>query len=166
MTFSKKYQTGVILPASLLLVIIVSLVGSLIYLQQKPTNFQSKAASSRIAGLTSQNATVQIKSGTDDVNEVNGRRDTSNNSQVWYGTGGSSSRSYTGLRFADISVPKGATISSAVIQIFSIGDQTVKISLRTRGNNTANSQPFGPTERFSSRPQTVSQVNTSITVLE
>ncbi|HEX7432724.1 MAG TPA: hypothetical protein VF326_03640, partial [Anaerolineaceae bacterium] len=62
--------------------------------------------------LAAQNsATFQIINGSDDVNQ-DGTTFKSHRSTIWLGNTTSTTSSYTGLRFTNVSLPKGATITS------------------------------------------------------
>ncbi len=70
----------------------------------------------RTAAVLATTTTFQVSASSDDVNE-DGSTFTSNASTVWLGTGGSTTSSYAGLRFANVSIPAGATITSAKLNV-------------------------------------------------
>jgi hypothetical protein len=101
----------------------------------------------------SQTITLQINDANNDVNEVN---DTLNASQpaIWIGNGGSTTTSYTGLRFTNVSIPRGATITSAYLQFYSAQSQWILLNLQLSAEAADNSQPFVSNSRPSQRPLT------------
>lgn len=66
--------------------------------------------------------TSQISAETDDVNEDDTNGDENSElvttSQVWTGTGQSPQHSYTGLRFNNLNIPRGAQITAADIDMY------------------------------------------------
>ena len=46
---------------------------------------------------------------------------------VWLGNAASTTSSYTGLRFTNVTVPPGATITAAHLEVYSSQDQWISI---------------------------------------
>ncbi len=61
-------------------------------------------------------ATFQIAASGDDVNQE-GTSLTTNGNPMWIGTGSSATSSYVGLRFAGVTIPRNATITSARLEV-------------------------------------------------
>jgi PKD repeat protein len=101
--------------------------------------------------------TAQVTASADDVNEVNGTL-TTNAGTVWLGNGGSTTTSYTGLRFRNVSIPAGATISSAYLQVCSSQSQRIGLSFNLAADAAGNSVVFSQSSRPSRRTQTTSVV--------
>jgi N-acetylneuraminic acid mutarotase len=104
------------------------------------------------------NASFQVSAISNDVNEVNGELQASNY-VVWLGTGASTTTSYTGLRFTGVSIPRGATIVSAQLQVYSPTSSSLSISLQIAGDRAANSAAFSASSRPSQRTLTSARVN-------
>jgi hypothetical protein len=104
--------------------------------------------------------TTQVNSSGDDVNEVNGIL-TTNASALWLGNAGSTTTSYTGLRFANLAIPVGSTIGSASLQVYSSASQWITYSFSIAADASGNSAAFSPNSRPSQRTPTVSNVNHS-----
>jgi len=116
----------------------------------------TKAATITVAS-TGGSVTTQIGSSADDVNEINSTL-TSNATTVWLGNGGSATTSYTGLRFASVAIPAGATISSAQLQVYSSQSQWMTLSFNMFADASGNSAAFSSTSRPSQRTRTASVV--------
>jgi hypothetical protein len=113
----------------------------------RPTNTPTTPAG------TTQTVTLQINNGGNDVTEVNSTLailDTAG----WVGNGGSTTTSYTGLRFANVNIPKGAKIKSAVLQVYSDRSQWISIGLQIAADAADNSAIFTTTSRPSQRAKT------------
>ncbi len=102
----------------------------------------------------------QIASSTDDVNE-DGSTFTTNSAALWLGNGSSSTSSYTGFRFTNVSIPNGATITSAKLKVYSSQNQWVSIQMSIAGELSPNSATFSSTSKPSQRNLTVHKVNHS-----
>jgi hypothetical protein len=116
------------------------------------------------AVLGQASAIYQTKASSDDVNELNGSIDPNSgltSGTVWVGTGGSSSTSFTGLRFSNVSIPKNAHIVSAQIQLRPAQNTWIQMGMQIYGEASANSAAFSTTSIPSKRPATVSKVNYS-----
>jgi hypothetical protein len=100
-----------------------------------------------------QTVTLLIRNGGDDVNEVNSQLallDTA----LWIGNGGSTTTSFTGMRFTNVNIPKGAKIKSAVLQFYSDRSQWISIGLQIAADAADNSAIFTATNRPSQRTRT------------
>jgi outer membrane biosynthesis protein TonB len=102
--------------------------------------------------------TVQINSATNDVNEDNTLFQTNTN-PLWIGTAGSTTKSYTGLRFTGITIPKGSTITSASLQFYSTQSQWLSISAIISGDKVGNSAVFSTSAKPSQRTHTTQKIN-------
>ncbi|MBI5671645.1 MAG: hypothetical protein HZC41_26935 [Chloroflexi bacterium] len=103
-----------------------------------------------------QQITVQVSSSWDDANEVNGSV-SGNDSSLWIGNGSSTTASYLGLRFNNITIPKGAIITAANVEFYSAFTQWQSVSLEIAGEASDNAQAFNAT-RPSQRPLTQARV--------
>ncbi|MGZ9234483.1 MAG: hypothetical protein ACXW4E_03080, partial [Anaerolineales bacterium] len=97
---------------------------------------------------------IQINDYRNDVNEV-GTNFNNNALTIWIGSSGASS--YTGLRFTNVSIPRGATITSAYIELRSSLNQTVNIRYEIAAENSGNSASFSSLSRPSQRNLTVAR---------
>jgi type IV pilus assembly protein PilY1 len=87
------------------------------------------------------------------VNEVNSQLailDTA----LWLGNGGSTTTSFTGMRFTNVAIPKGATIKSAVLQVYSDRSQWISIGLQLSADAADNSPGFTTSSKPSQRTRT------------
>ncbi len=107
--------------------------------------------------------TYQVSAGAADVTELNSIL-SATDATVWLGTGGSATTSYTGLYFANITIPKGATITSAQLQVYSSQSQWVSLGMNLAMENVGNSMVFTSTSRPSQRTVTTQSVNHSSNV--
>lgn len=121
-----------------------------------PTLTPPPAASPTPNSGGSTTVTVNIDSGVNDVNEVSGSMDATN-SALWIGSAGTTS-SYTGLRFGSVNIPKGATITSAQLQFYSVNQQWISISLSVAGEASGNSAAFAANALPSQRTLTTARV--------
>ena len=104
--------------------------------------------------------TRQIASSDDDVNE-DGANLESNSSTVWFGTGANAASSYTGLRFTNIAIPQGATITSAKLQVYLPSSAWNQLEFTYAAENAANSATFTSSNRPSQRTLTTQTVSHS-----
>ena len=110
--------------------------------------------------------TKQIAASSDDVNEE-GTDFRWTDKTVWVGTGGSAAASYTGLRFTSISIPKGATIVSAHLEVYSSKGQWIAVSFQIAAEATdafGGSLTFTSASRPSQRLLTSAKINHSSNV--
>ena len=70
-----------------------------------------------------------VASGVDDVNEVDAVL-TNDGGDIWLGTSSSSTTSYAGLRFVNVTIPTGATITSARLEVVATATQWNRISFQ------------------------------------
>ncbi|MBI2617784.1 hypothetical protein HYW55_06635 [Candidatus Gottesmanbacteria bacterium] len=104
--------------------------------------------------------TFKVSTSTDDVNQ-DGDTLSSSLKTIWLGTGSTTTASYTGLRFQNISIPKGAKILSAKFEVYSPTSPWISMSFTIRGDNIGNSPIFTNTNKPSQRALTQSKVNHS-----
>ncbi len=104
--------------------------------------------------------TLQISSGADDVNEVNGTL-FANSSPMWIGNGGTTSTSYTGLRFNNVNIPQGAMVLTAHIEVRSSQAQWINLALQFAAEAANDSAVFSSSSRPSQRSLTAISVNHS-----
>jgi hypothetical protein len=100
----------------------------------------------------------QVSSSSDDVNE-DAATFTTNATTLWLGNGSSTTSSYTGLRFANVAIPSGATITSAKLKVYSSQSQWLTIRMNMAGELSPNSATFSSTSKPSQRKSTVQSVN-------
>jgi hypothetical protein len=112
---------------------------------------------SNVAIAADNSVTVQVNASANDVTEVNGSLD-STSANMWLGTGGSSTTSFSGLRFTSVAIPAGATISSAYLQVYSAQSQWISYSFAIGADASGNSGAFTSTSRPSQRTQTTNTV--------
>jgi len=101
-------------------------------------------------------ATFPIASGADDVNEDGASFD-AGGSSVWLGTGASAAASYAGLRFTGVSIPQGATIVSAHLDVHAAATQwnsiTFEFAAEAAQNSAALSAASPPSQRVLLAPR-------------
>src|SRR6185503_12886986 len=102
--------------------------------------------------------TLQVAASGDDVNEFNNALDVTSPT-LWFGNGGATTGSYTGLRFANVPIPRGSTITSASLQVYSTQNQWISYAFTIAADATGNSGSFTSNTRPSQRPVTLSAVN-------
>ncbi len=104
-----------------------------------------------------QTVTFTIKSATDDVNE-DGASLVTNGTTIWIGNGGNATASFAGLRFAGVTIPRGATIVSAHLEVYSSQSQWIPITLQMAGDASDNSAVFSTSAKPSQRPLTTARI--------
>jgi hypothetical protein len=104
-------------------------------------------------------STFRVTTGADDVTEVNGVLDATGS--AWLGTGGSATASFAGLRFAGVSIPKGAQILSARLEVQSRVAIYTTIGFQFGIQNAGNAAAFTATSRPSQRTLATPRVNHS-----
>lgn len=120
------------------------------------------SCSLQVANLPSSanNVTTAINTSADDVTEdynvnTNGSLNYSDNqSQIWFGTGEDTNRSYTGLRFNSLNIPQGSTITSAHLEFYFPSTNWITDTTTIRAEDVGNSQPFSLNARPSQRALT------------
>ena len=101
-------------------------------------------------GTVTTTSTFQVQTGGDDVNEESGGF-TADSSTVWVGTGPAAATSYTGLRFTGVSVPPGAVVTSARLELRAASAQWLTIAFQYGIEASANSAAFSAANRPSQR---------------
>ena len=105
-------------------------------------------------------ATFIVQSGSNDVNQ-DGSTLSSGNTTLWLGNGSSTSSGYTGLRFTNVTLPQGATITSALIQVYSSKSQWIPMSIQIAADQSTNSVACSTTNLPSQRSLTAAKVNST-----
>ena len=95
-------------------------------------------------------ATYAIALGENDVNE-DGAALTTDSGQVWLGNGGSATGSYLGLRFTGVTIPAGATITAAHLEVNAATTQWTAMAFEMAAEASVNSLPFSTSSRPSQR---------------
>jgi len=96
-------------------------------------------------------ATFIAAAGSDDANE-DGSGLAVGGTEVWAGTGDTSAASYLGLRFPEVSVPAGAEILAASLELHTLTDQAAVFTAEAGAEASAASAPFGAAAPPSARP--------------
>ncbi|MBI2612024.1 LamG domain-containing protein [Candidatus Gottesmanbacteria bacterium] len=112
---------------------------------------------------SSNSITLQVSSSPADANE-DGTNFNSNSKQVWLGTGYDTTKSYTGLHFKSVSIPKGATILSSHIEVYTTKAPWITMKFLITADNIGNSGVFTSLKRPSSRTLTKAQIQHSSNV--
>ena len=107
--------------------------------------------------------TFQVGASADDVTEVANTLDATS-ANAWLGNGGATTGSYTGLRFRNVSIPAGATIRSARLEVRSAQAQWQSLAFRLGAEASGNSAVFSTTSRPSQRTLVTPTVNHSSNV--
>ncbi len=113
--------------------------------------------------VSAQSATLQVSTNSDDANQ-DGTTLSLNDSNMWLGTGGSATQSYTGLRFQNVQIPKDAQILNAYLQVKSAQNQWNNIGFQMYAEAADNSATFSTTSKISTRALTASVVSYSANV--
>jgi len=85
--------------------------------------------------------TAQVAALSDDANQ-DGSNVSIGAPTLWVGNAASPSSSYTGLRFTNLAIPRGTSISSAQLQVYSSQLQWQNIVVTVAGEASGNSQTF------------------------
>jgi hypothetical protein len=101
---------------------------------------------------------VTVSGGSDDVNEDGSSFQTSDLA-VWAGNGASEDGSFAGLRFNNVQVPVGATVTQARLELFDKDGQAQPFAVRIALEADANCKVFTPGLRPSARIPTVASVS-------
>ena len=108
-------------------------------------------------------STFRVGTGSDDVAEVNGVLDATG--PAWLGTGGSATASFAGLRFSGISIPKGAQVLSARLEVQARVAIFTPLGFEFGIQNVGSAAAFSPSSRPSQRtlatPRVAHSSNTS-----
>ncbi len=102
--------------------------------------------------------TTQINFGKDDVNE-DGTNYTPVSSTVFLGTGATVGGGYTGLRFNNVGIPSGATITSAHLEVVPPSDTWIQLKFDIYSEASGSSAPFLSANRPSQRNLTTAKVS-------
>ena len=102
----------------------------------------------------------QVSAASDNVNQ-DGAALTTGTSTLWLGNASSTTASYTGLRFTNLSIPRGATITSADLQVHSAQSQWIAIAMNMAADAADNSPTFGSASQPSQRKLTTARVTHS-----
>ncbi len=116
------------------------------------TKFSEDQTSSCAPGdvpIPNYNITSQIASGLDDVNE-DGATYSTYATSVWLGNR-STGAAWTGFRFTNVTIPQGAHVYTAKLEVTSTSTPTINMDFIMAAENTANSAAFSNTSRPSSR---------------
>jgi hypothetical protein len=107
---------------------------------------------------TNTTITVQINQPGNDANEDGTTYDASYQG-IWLGNATSTSASFAGLRFTNVTVPRGRTIVSAQLQVYApMQAQTGPISFQIAGEASGNSAAFSTANKPSQRVLTTARV--------
>jgi outer membrane protein assembly factor BamB len=102
--------------------------------------------------------TFQVTSSADDVNE-DGATFTTNGGTIWLGNASSAAASYAAFRFTNIAIPRGATISSAKLKVYSSQGQWINLSFSLAGELSGNSAAFSSSNKPSQRVLTSQKIS-------
>ena len=97
-----------------------------------------------------QTSTFVIAAGVDDVNE-DGSTLTTDADQLWVGSAASGATSRLGLRFTNVSIPPGATITQARLEIEAVTSQWSALAFEYAAEASVNSAAFSTASRPSQR---------------
>ena len=106
----------------------------------------------------SQTISAQINTSSDDVNEVNGSLNATSSS-LWIGNADSPTTSFAGLRFNNLAIPRGASITAARLEFYSVQSQWLTINFQLAAEAADSSATFSAASRPSQRPLTTARVN-------
>ncbi|MGH7803106.1 MAG: hypothetical protein ACREQJ_02060, partial [Candidatus Binatia bacterium] len=99
---------------------------------------------------------TQVSGSSDDGEELDKSAVRLSNTELRIG----SSRKLTALRFADVTIPRGATILSAKVKMYVSGNPTSSVSLRYSGEKVGQSAAFSTAKgSLSARKKTTSTVS-------
>lgn len=101
--------------------------------------------------------TYSVSASADDVNEANAVLD-QDRTLVWIGNAGTSLPGYAGFRFTNVTIPPGANIQSAHLQVIMPYNQWIDIAFTLVGEAADTSAPFTSSARPSQRAVTSAQV--------
>lgn len=77
-----------------------------------------------------------------------------NQATIWIGNGASTAKSFTGIRYSGVNIPKGAKIMSARLQVYSTQSPWISVKTDIFGENKGNSGGFSNSSRPSQRALT------------
>ena len=113
-------------------------------------------ASDALRVADSGTVTLQTKASADDVNRVDGTL--SSTGSIWLGNGASTSASYTGLRFTNVSIPAGAVIESARLEVNAPSTSWIAMSMEIAAEAADNAPSFSSTSMPGARALTYARV--------
>jgi len=113
---------------------------------------------SGVKPVSAATTTFVVSSSSDDVNE-DGSTLTLNSTTLWLGNGASKTSSFAAVRFTNVSIPKGASITSAKLNIYSTQNQWLRIRMSMAGELSPNSATFSSTSKPSQRTLTSQKIN-------
>jgi len=129
------------------------------------TAFFHVSNSTQAESATQQTVTVQVSGSMDDVNEITGSfggafdsNTPPTNRSMWIG---GNSSAFAGLRFANVTVPQGATIRSAKLLFYTPTQQWIYTEMEIAAENNGNANSFSITELPSKRALTTAKINHS-----
>ena len=85
--------------------------------------------------------TLTVNAGGDDVNE-DGSSFVTNGSTLWLGTGEDPQKSFTGLRFTQVPLPKGAKVLKAKLEVVDTEGQWMPLDLQVAGEASPDCKGF------------------------
>ena len=81
---------------------------------------------------------------------------------VWAGTAGNATTSFAGLRFNNINIPRGAVITSARVEMYSVNQaQWITTGFQLAGEAVDNATTFAANNKPSQRPLTAARITHS-----
>jgi glucose/arabinose dehydrogenase len=104
--------------------------------------------------------TVQVASGADDVNQ-SGSTYEANLAPMYIGNAGVANSGFTGLRFTNLSIPRGAQVVSARLELYALSQQWNQIDAEVAAEATDNSAPFSAGSGPATRPLTTARLRHS-----
>jgi FtsP/CotA-like multicopper oxidase with cupredoxin domain len=107
--------------------------------------------------------TLQVGASSDDVNQDANTLELAFFT-VWLGNGSSTTASYTGLRFTNVTIPPGATITAAHVEVYANTMQWISMNMALAAEAVGNSPTFSTNNQPSQRTLTSAQVNHSSNV--
>lgn len=120
-------------------------------------NYENAEVAGEQTTLGQHTAVFKVESSSDDVN-VDGNNMNTRANSTWIGTGRSSNNSWTGYRFNNVTIPKGAQIISAKLRVYSTTTQWITHTYRIYGENVGNSATFTNNSKPNQRSLTSSSV--------
>lgn len=112
---------------------------------------------SQVGSAMAATATYLTAAQADVVNQ-DGTTFATNSTTVWLGNASSTTTSYTGIRFTNVSIPSGAVVTSAKIRVYSTKSQWISIAMSMAGELTPSSAVFSSASKPSQRVLTAQKV--------
>jgi hypothetical protein len=104
--------------------------------------------------------TLEVSNGSDDVNE-DGSTFVANGSTLWLGTGEDPQKSFMGLRFTQVPLPKGAKVLEAKLEVVDTEGQWMPLDLQIAGEASSGCKGFKKNDPPSKRSLTEAVVQHS-----